>query len=540
MEQGLQTGTGTGPAEARGGAGGRAPAFVRTRRAGGMVAGEFALPENASAARYLEGLGRVGEAAGGRPSAAREGVPVGAPAPQAPGAGAPFLSVVVRTQGKRLEELAEVLLCLMAQDDDDFEVLVVGHRVDPADEAGLRQVLGSFPPSLAARMRYIPVDGGTRTEPLRVGFASARGRYVSALDDDDLVMDTWVSAFKGLAAEHDGMILHAYSATQKWRLADAPGDGGPRVPCSTSWFDPLYCHPFDAARQLSVNGCPFMSLAFPRYLFEDLGLDFDASLTTTEDWDLLMRAYSVCGVADAPEVTSVYRLWANTDTSHALHTQREWDRNYKAIVDKLDTAPFLFGEGAVEDFRAKDAAASVSRGTLLQTSRLLALDEPLDRAGAWLETVMAHQGPLPGRKPPKAVGLAARPGGDGCDIVFEVADPRPVGMLVFTPTAEAARVLGEFSMRVVDADGAERTLDFSNCSSTDGFQVDCNHIVFLMENPFVAFELPGRPRVARVEMTLSLMSSVPDYYVAQVVRGRFGLMAGRARRWLARKLHGRS
>ena len=39
----------------------------------------------------------------------------------------PFLSVVMRTQGKRLESFKDALLCLASQTDQDFEVVVVEH-----------------------------------------------------------------------------------------------------------------------------------------------------------------------------------------------------------------------------------------------------------------------------------------------------------------------------------------------------------------------------------------------------------------------------
>ena len=43
---------------------------------------------------------------------------------------APFLSVVMRTQGKRIEMLREAVLCLWAQTCQDFEVLIMGHNLD--------------------------------------------------------------------------------------------------------------------------------------------------------------------------------------------------------------------------------------------------------------------------------------------------------------------------------------------------------------------------------------------------------------------------
>ena len=43
----------------------------------------------------------------------------------------PFLTVLVRTQGKRIEPLRDALLCLAAQSDQDFEVIVLDHDSEP-------------------------------------------------------------------------------------------------------------------------------------------------------------------------------------------------------------------------------------------------------------------------------------------------------------------------------------------------------------------------------------------------------------------------
>lgn len=82
----------------------------------------------------------------------------------------PFLSVVTRTQGKRLHALRETLLCLAAQTCTDFEILIVAHKVAPELQPALGQVLEQLPDWLRARTRRLAVDEGGRTRPLNVGF----------------------------------------------------------------------------------------------------------------------------------------------------------------------------------------------------------------------------------------------------------------------------------------------------------------------------------------------------------------------------------
>ena len=54
-----------------------------------------------------------------------------APSAPTPQGDAPFLSIVMRTVGNRVEAMREALLCLAAQDDDSFELLVMVHNPKP-------------------------------------------------------------------------------------------------------------------------------------------------------------------------------------------------------------------------------------------------------------------------------------------------------------------------------------------------------------------------------------------------------------------------
>ena len=513
-------------------------AFLEAESRDGMVSGSFCMPADTSIARYLDYI-----AQNKTPS-------VKVPTPRLfPGASGrqdqqgdsfagrePFLSVIVRTQGKRIEELTDVLLCLMAQQEDDFELLIIGHKVAPEAQGPLLELIESFPPQLTRRIRYYAVDWGSRTAPLQVGFAAARGHYVTALDDDDLVMDTWVSEFKKLAAEHDGCMLHTYNVTQEWKVqSESRGEASHKL-CSASAFNSCYCHPFDAASQLHINTCPFMSLAFPRFVFDKLGFSFDERLTTTEDWDFLMRVYAVCGVADGEEVTSIYRLWTNAETSHTLHNAREWDRNYTLVVDKMNDHPYLLGPGAVEDIRSKSIGAPTSREALIGVAHLLTFKKPEEMGPVWGEVGTCNFGD---HDDMKAGCIPAASGGVSCDLSFHMQGDEPLAMVAFAPVAKGYCVLGEFTMRLIESDGTETEIDFAQSAFNNGYQVDCNHIVYLKNNPFVAFEFPRPMRLTRVDLTFKLLAGVPEYYIDQVTLGKKGLFIGRARRWLSRKTRGR-
>lgn len=259
----------------------------------------------------------------------------------------PFLSVITRTQGKRPEALAETLLCLTGQTDMDFELLLIGHNLNEPQKELIDSILDNLPEEMAERTRYIPVDGGTRTTPLNVGFSEAKGEYIAILDDDDIVFDNWVEMFKKAATKEPGTVLHSYSLTQKWMTVKINSDID-ALRAVAAHTDEL-CVEYDWIKQLSVNKCPPVGLAFPRYAFQDLGIKFDESLNTTEDWDFLMRTGLITGVTDICEPTCIYRLWINTETSQTLHNKDEWKKNHIYIQNKFKEMPVLLPKGASEN-----------------------------------------------------------------------------------------------------------------------------------------------------------------------------------------------
>ena len=58
---------------------------------------------------------------------------------------APFLSVIMRTQGHRPEALSEVLLCLCGQSDTDFEVIIMGHNLDDVGRESVNSAIAGLP-----------------------------------------------------------------------------------------------------------------------------------------------------------------------------------------------------------------------------------------------------------------------------------------------------------------------------------------------------------------------------------------------------------
>ena len=256
------------------------------------------------------------------------------------GKNAPFLSVITRTQGKRPEMLRETLLCLAGQKEQDFEVLLIGHKLNEEQRKVVTDILEEQPEFMHSKIRFYTLNRGNRTAPLNFGFAHARGAYISILDDDDIVMDNWVSAFKNTAKNNPWVMLFSPVYYQDWMLVNTQSD----IFAPRAYGKPIYnmfSLEFDVFQQMRYNNCPFTGFAFPAYLFQKLGLIFDETLSTTEDWDYIMQCVFISGIKDTGEETSIYRYWANAETSKTDHAKEEWDKNFYKIIDKFKNAPVL-------------------------------------------------------------------------------------------------------------------------------------------------------------------------------------------------------
>lgn len=263
--------------------------------------------------------------------------------------GAPFLSVLLRTQGKRIEPLKDALLCLSAQTDESFEVIVVDHDADETGAVAVREAIAAQPARFRERIRVVEVSGGSRAKPLNAGVAAARGEYIAVYDDDDLVFANWVEELHNGAERGGGRLVRGMVANQTVRPELWPQDQeGFR---SLSWPKAEYPAEFDQLAHLVVNYSPFMSWAFPRRLFAQFGFRFDEELSVCEDWDVILRGSLLCGVEDTGEITAIYRRWEGGASSYTLHSADSWKWSEARVIEKLNASVVLLGPGSVEKVR---------------------------------------------------------------------------------------------------------------------------------------------------------------------------------------------
>ena len=250
----------------------------------------------------------------------------------------PFLSVVIRTMGKRIGPLRDALLCLAAQSMDDFEIVLVGHKTGAAEEQAIHALIREQMPSLQRKIRYYRVADGGRSHPINAGLERVRGRYFSVFDDDDLLFDNWVANFHEAAEVSPCRVLHQYAVGQEWTMYERNGES---YPVSISAYNNLFCADFDMLSQQSYNRCPLMSLAFPVSFYQQIGQKFNETLDVCEDWEYLMRLSNLFGVRDIAKVGAIYRIWKTDDNSHAVNSESTWRQTEKRIMDSLESTPVI-------------------------------------------------------------------------------------------------------------------------------------------------------------------------------------------------------
>ncbi|QWZ07220.1 methyltransferase domain-containing protein [Nocardioides panacis] len=287
-----------------------------------------------------------------------------------------FLSVIMRTQGRRPQELREALLCLAGQSNEDFEVVLVAHKTSLEEQKTVEQVIADQPPGLRSRIRLLLLDHGRRSSPLNLALAEARGRYVGIFDDDDIVMGHWVESFAAAERQTPGRILRGVTLRQDVAVAHVRALPGVRAVSSP---DSIYTQDFSLTEHLAANQSPPIGWVFPRSLYLDFGIKFEESMTTTEDWEFLLRAAEIAGVADIPRVLAIYHIWRDRESSRTLHPQDEWLQNQQEIERRIDSQPFLLPAGETRKLRrellrlrALETQTAQQQRTLAQRDRRIA------------------------------------------------------------------------------------------------------------------------------------------------------------------------
>ena len=259
----------------------------------------------------------------------------------------PFLSVLVRTQGKRMSTFVETLLSLAAQTVQDFEVLVLAHDVEPDTIAELHGVVEWFDPDFAQRVRVVRGRGWRKGPSVNVGVREAR---VRTSPHSMMTISPLPTGFRSSAKRRDPS--RGARCGRSWPnspLSQSPGEmqtvthpprkHGHPVPGS---FRPLEAHVREHVAILRLRLSALVLL--------DMGVRFDETLAVVEDWDVILQVALLCGVTDSAAVLSLYRRWLSPHSSFAAHGADEWNRARDKVLARIDARVIPLPPGALSRF----------------------------------------------------------------------------------------------------------------------------------------------------------------------------------------------
>lgn len=185
----------------------------------------------------------------------------------------PLVSVIVRTF-QRPELLREALASLKTQTFTDYEAIVVNDGGDPASEAVVKQ-------SGVPNARYVMMPRGGRVSALNAGLEMAHGRYVTGLDDDDVLLPHHLATLAGYM-ESPGAAPVAYS---DYRVAEyrRDADGSFHVFSTRD----VIAGDYKKGVLFETNPCTILIMV-KRECYEKVGR-FIPALELAEDWEMWLR-----------------------------------------------------------------------------------------------------------------------------------------------------------------------------------------------------------------------------------------------------------
>jgi glycosyltransferase involved in cell wall biosynthesis len=216
----------------------------------------------------------------------------------------PKVSVIIATRN-RSYFLKETLESVLAQTFRDYEIIVV----DDGSTDNTREVVQGY----GDKIRYFFKDLHCAAAARNFGVSQASGEYIAPLDDDDLWFPNKLDVQMNILENNPdlGFVSHEASVTDEtakinthqWKKkADTPES-------FFGLYEESYIH--------------HSSIVFRKKFFDQVG-GYDASLLTTEDYDLWLRLSKVCKFKYFYTPLTLYRM--HPQNKHKNHVQKIHDR----------------------------------------------------------------------------------------------------------------------------------------------------------------------------------------------------------------------
>ena len=206
--------------------------------------------------------------------------------------------------------LAATLESVLAQTRPADEIIVI--------DDGSRDHTAEVARSFGDRIRYIPQTNGGIAAARNAGVREAKSEWIAFLDHDDLMLPDKLE--KQVAVLERKPDLQVVYAGFKNLYEDGSSDLMPAFPAVELWPALRYRTPI----------LPSTAIIRRAALLEVGGF---RNVYCVDDWNLwyrLIRRYSKDAFQDVPEILTVYRRWANSESNNFMPLT-------KAVLNMLDT-----------------------------------------------------------------------------------------------------------------------------------------------------------------------------------------------------------
>ncbi|MEZ2279041.1 MAG: FkbM family methyltransferase [Microcoleus sp.] len=231
--------------------------------------------------------------------------------------GRPLVSVIIPTKN-RPEMLPQAIQSVLNQTFTELEIIVV-------NDGGVDVQSVISPLNAKGNIVYKKHDRALdRSAARNTGIRAARGKYIAYLDDDDIYYPNHIETLVKFLENGEYKIAYTDAV-----MAQQEKQNGEYVTVHRSV---PYSLDFDNDKILVSNCTPNLCLMHEKSCLDEVGL-FDESLSTHEDWDLIIRLSRKFNIAHIKETTCEFTQ-RNDGTNTSSHNRADFTRTREVIFNQ--------------------------------------------------------------------------------------------------------------------------------------------------------------------------------------------------------------
>lgn len=231
--------------------------------------------------------------------------------------GSPIVTVIIPTKD-RPEMLAQAIQSVLNQTFTELEIIVVNDG-----GADVQSVISRL--NTKGNIVYKKHDRTLdRSAARNTGIRAACGKYIAYLDDDDIYYPNHIETLVKFLENGEYKIAYTDAV-----MAQQEKQNGEYVTLHRSV---PYSLDFDNDKILVSNCTPNLCLMHEKSCLDEVGL-FDETLSTHEDWDLIIRLSRKFDIAHIKETTCEFTQ-RNDGTNTSSHNRADFTRTREIIFNK--------------------------------------------------------------------------------------------------------------------------------------------------------------------------------------------------------------